>query len=153
MRTGLQKGSRVRRYTWIHTQPLCSSTRTSFLSFFFYLKQSHKPSWEDTCTVLYSTITCKQSTCLRGAKHGADVKRGKFLNACVQQTIDHYMQPIYDSQNLYPSKQESSVAHASVVNTAVNYNQQMSHICLISCLSGWGRATHPTKCFVSNATE
>lgn len=49
------------------------------------------------------------------------------------------MRLIYDIQILHPSKQVTSVAYASVINTALNQNQQMSHILFFK------KETHPTR--------
>lgn len=82
--------SQMCRYTHMKTQ---TQSRPSY----FFLKRSHKASLERTHS-LYGNraTTCKQSACLAWAKHRADVQQGKFLDAYIQHTVDHYIQLIYD---------------------------------------------------------
>ena len=131
-----------------NTNSLCSSTLHLIC---FSSNKSHKLFRAHTCPVQYGAIiTCKQSTCLRWAKHGADVEQGKFQNAHVQHT-----RPLNTADLRYPNT--GSFKTSNLSHTGPSYQHTSKSKCLISCFSK-GKASDVVShivwrwCFVSDAT-
>ena len=135
----MQPCVQVHRHTHTDTHRHKHTQSLLLISLFFFLPSNKATNPPLSTHALYSNsaITCKQSTVLRWAKHGADIQWGLAgVNLYVRHAADHYTQLIYDIQN--PALFKTSwVTHVSAINIKVNQNQLVSHILFFRAKQFW----------------